>query len=66
MSARVAPACSSTQLPRMPSSGAGSSIGRWVWAPLVAAIVRYMPASSLKWLITRRMRARLLRGSTPR
>ena len=65
MSARVAPACSSTQLPRMPSSGAGSSIGRWVWAPLVAAIVRYMPASSLKCRMTRRIRARLLRGSTP-
>ena len=43
MSARGAPSCSSTQLPRTPSSGAGSSIGRWVWVPLVAMMVRYMP-----------------------
>ena len=52
--------------PARPSSGAGSSIGRWVWAPLVGMIVRYCPASSPKRAITRRMRSMLLRGSTPR
>ena len=66
MSARVATSCSSTQLPRMASSGAGSSVGRWVWPPLLATMVRYMPASSLKWHITRRMGSILLRGRTPR
>ena len=46
MSSRVATSCSSTQLASTPSSGAGSSIGRWVWLPLFGMIVRYCPASS--------------------
>ena len=66
MSSRVATSCSSTQLASTPSSGAGSSIGRWVWLPLFGMIVRYCPASRPKRAITRRMRSIPLRGNTPR
>ena len=48
MSDRLATSCSSTQLPSTPSIGVGSSIGRWVWEPERATIVRYCPASRPK------------------
>ena len=66
MSSRPATSCSSTQLPSTPSSGAGSSIGRWVCEPLFGMIVTYWPASSPNRVITRRTRSTLLRGNTPR
>ena len=66
MSARLAGAWSSTQLPSTLSSGAGSSTGRCVWVPLFGTIVTYMPASRANRNITRRINAMLFRGNTPR
>ena len=64
--ARLATSCSSTQPARMPNSGYGSPMGRWVGVPPVAVSVTYWPASRPKRASTRLTSDTSLRGSTPR